>query len=64
MEEIKGVGHRVGDAYWLASDKSKHLLKKQPVQVAMALDAMSNHFGYPASSNNSKDWKVEDLYEK
>ena len=64
MDEIKGVGHRVGDAYWLASEKSKHLLKKQPVQVAMALDAMSNHFGYPASSNNSKDWKVEDLYEK
>jgi hypothetical protein len=44
MGEVPTIGHRVGDAYWLVSEKSKRLLKRREVQTAQAVDVMSATF--------------------
>jgi hypothetical protein len=44
MGEIKSIGHRVGSAFWLVSQASKHLLKNRFIQVELANDLL--HFGY------------------
>lgn len=41
MGEVKGIGHRIGDAYWLVTENSKHLIKKRKVIIDMAQDKMS-----------------------
>jgi hypothetical protein len=45
MGEVKGIGHRIGDAYWLVTENSKHLVKKRKVILAMAADKMDAEFG-------------------
>lgn len=40
MGEIKSLGHRIGDAFWLVSENSKHLVKKRKVILDMAQDKM------------------------
>jgi hypothetical protein len=45
MGEVPTIGHRVGDAYWLVSEKSKRLLKRREVQTAQAVDQMTALFG-------------------
>jgi len=47
MGEIKSIGHRIGDAFWLVSENSKHLVKKRKVIIDMAADQMSARFGAP-----------------
>lgn len=51
MGEIKSIGHRVGSAFWLISQASKHLLKNRFVQVELSKDLL--RFGF------IKEW--EDL---
>lgn len=50
MGEIKGIGHRIGDAYWLVSENSKHLVKKRKVIIDMAADQMNAAFNAPRAS--------------
>lgn len=45
MGEIKSIGHRIGDAYWLVSENSKHLVKKRKVIIDMAQDKLNAKFG-------------------
>jgi hypothetical protein len=45
MGEIKSIGHRIGDAYWLVSENSKHLVKKRKVIIDMAQDKLNARFG-------------------
>lgn len=45
MGEIKSIGHRIGDAYWLVSENSKHLVKKRQVILDMAQDKLTAKFG-------------------
>jgi hypothetical protein len=45
MGEIKSIGHRIGDAFWLISENSKELVKKRTVILAMAADKMDATFG-------------------
>jgi hypothetical protein len=45
MGEIKSLGHRIGDAFWLVSENSKGLVKKRKVILAMAADKMDAEFG-------------------
>jgi hypothetical protein len=47
MGEVKGIGHRIGDAYWLVTENSKKLLKRRKVIIDMAADQMSARFGTP-----------------
>lgn len=45
MGEIKSIGHRIGDAFWLVSENSKHLVKKHKVIIDMAQDKLNARFG-------------------
>lgn len=45
MGEIKSIGHRIGDAFWLVSENSKHLVKKRRVIIDMAQDKLTAKFG-------------------
>lgn len=45
MGEIKSIGHRIGDAFWLVSENSKHLVKKRKVIIDMAQDKLNARFG-------------------
>lgn len=45
MGEIKSIGHRIGNAFWLVSENSKHLVKKRRVIIDMAQDQMQAAFG-------------------
>lgn len=45
MGEIKGIGHRVGEAFWLVSENSKKLMKRREVIIAMGADQMNATFG-------------------
>lgn len=45
MDEIKSIGHRIGDTFWLISEKSKHLLKRREVIMAMGGDQLEAQFG-------------------
>ncbi len=45
MGEIKSIGHRIGDAFWLVSENSKHLVKKRKVIIDMAQDKLTARFG-------------------
>ena len=45
MGEIKNLGHRIGNAFWLVSENSKHLVKKRQVIIDMAQDKMQAAFG-------------------
>lgn len=45
MDEIKSIGHRIGDTFWLISEKSKHLLKRREVIMAMGGDKLEAQFG-------------------
>ena len=45
MGEIKSIGHRIGDAFWLVSENSKHLVKKRRVIIDMAQDKLNARFG-------------------
>lgn len=43
MGEIKSIGHRVGDAFWLISETSRHLMKTKKLKIDFALDLFRNH---------------------
>jgi hypothetical protein len=45
MGEIKSIGHRIGDAFWLVSENSKGLVKKRKVIIDMAQDKLNAKFG-------------------
>lgn len=45
MGEIKSIGHRIGETFWLVSDNSKHLVKKRQVIIDMAQDKLDAAFG-------------------
>lgn len=45
MGEINGIGHRVGEAFWLVSENSKRLVRRREVIIAMAADQMYASFG-------------------
>lgn len=45
MGEIKNLGHRIGNAFWLVSENSKHLVKKRQVILDMAQDKLNARFG-------------------
>jgi hypothetical protein len=45
MGEIKSIGHRIGNAFWLVSENSKHLVKKRQVIMDMAQDKLHARFG-------------------
>lgn len=45
MDEIKGIGHRVGDAFWLVSEASRKLMKRREVILAMGQDKLEAQFG-------------------
>lgn len=45
MGEIKSLGHRIGNAYWLISENSKHLVKKRKVIMDIAQDKLNARFG-------------------
>ena len=45
MGEIKSIGHRIGDAFWLVTENSKHLIKKRKVVMDMAQDKLNARFG-------------------
>jgi len=44
MGEIKSIGHRVGDAFWLISETSKHLMKLKKLKADFARDFFN--FGF------------------
>jgi hypothetical protein len=44
MGEIKSIGHRVGGAFWLVSETSKHLMKLKKLKVDFALDLINYNF--------------------
>lgn len=45
MGEIKSIGHRIGNAFWLVSETSKHLVKKRQVIIDMGHDKLEAQFG-------------------
>lgn len=45
MGEIKSIGHRIGNAFWLVSETSKHLVKKRQVIIDMGHDKLEATFG-------------------
>ena len=44
MGEIKSIGHRIGDAFWLVSENSKKLLRRRKVIIDMAADQMNEFY--------------------